>query len=293
MLSRIFLFSLFLLACCALWKWLASYPHPDVILGIDFVVFAMLGVVVSLRGPVPLWEKLVYASACVFLAVVGVKLTIQQSNETAKASQNLSDTLVKVTTSTQEIERLEGLNTQLQQKLILQSSTISKLAQDSFANIMGTDSFPYIVPQPSPYPQPIPLFIWDHGKHLLSGVTVTIRRSTDFNYHTPIDVGVLHPGWGKPLSAALLPQPDPKTGEDIFLIDMYTQSDYFSEVLHFRRSHDGKYWASRFWVTAFKFGSRPDTGVVHVKVPKPIKGGSVSYLIFDASQWTDEPKKEN
>src|SRR5229473_4353267 len=227
----------------------------DIVLGIATVIMALLGAAVSLHPPESLhalgkWgAKVCYATAFAVLGTIAIICVIKQSKENATANQNLTNALTNLGHSTDEISRVTALNTSLQERLLGQSARISNLAEESFRTITGAQSFPYIAPQPAEYPGPIPLFVWDHGKYMLTGMTITIRRGDDFSFfQPPLDIGTLHPGWGKPLAAMISPRPDPKTGEDIYLVDMYTQSDYFTEVIHFRRSKDGKYWAFKFWV---------------------------------------------
>jgi len=128
---------------------------------------------------------------------------------------------------------------------------------------------------------------------MLTGVTLTIRRSNDFSFvGNPIDIGILHPGWGKPLSTAIVPNPDPSTGVDIYLIQMYTQSDLFTEIVHFRKSKDGKYWAYKFWVQQAKFGEHIEKHMPRQKLPAIPKNGSVSFTVYDRSKWSDEPQDD-
>src|SRR5215471_1819467 len=217
---------------------------PDIILGVVTVLMALLGAAVSLHPPESLhapgkwWVKVSYAAAFVILGAIAVVCVIKQSKETAVANQNLTNALTNLGNSAQEISRVTSLNTALQERLLDQSTHISKLAAESFRNIIGVDSFPYIAPQPAAYPGPVPLVIWDHGKYMLNGVTIKIRKDTDFNLFQPaIDVGVLHAGWGKQLSTVI--QPNPESNDDIWLVEMYTQSGYFTEIIHFRKSRDG------------------------------------------------------
>jgi hypothetical protein len=272
----------------------------DIVLGIVTVIMALLGAAVSLHPPESLhapgrWRvKVCYATAFTILGTIAIICVIKQSKETALANQNLTTALGDLGRSTGDIARITGLNTQLQKKLLGQDARISKLAEESFKTITGAGSFPYVVPQPAAYPGPVPLFVWDHGKYMLTGVTLTIRRSNDFSFvGNPLDVEILHPGWGKALSAVLIPKPDPNTGVDIYLIEVYTQSDFFTEVVHFRKSKDGKYWASRFWVQQAKFGERTERPTPLPKsIPIP-KNGSVSFTVYDRSKWSDEAQDDS
>jgi hypothetical protein len=266
--------------------------RADIWLGIVTVFMAVLGGIVSAYALTTTRLKVTYVALFVIAGAASVWLVIRISNENSASHAALTNALSNLGYSTKEIARMTELNTSLQQKLLGQDARISKLAEESFRTITGADSFPYVAFQPAAYPGPVGLFVWDHGKYMLTGVTLTIRRLDDFSLvGNPIDLGVLHPGWGKPLSTAIVPSPDPKTGEDIYTIEMYTQSDVFTEVVHFRKSKDGKFWAYQFWVQQSKFGERTEKPTPRPKLPRPIpKGGSVSFTVYDRSKWSDEPQ---
>lgn len=249
----------------------------------------------SLHAPGKWGAKLCYASLFLVLGAVAIVCVIKQSKETAIASAGLRGALTNIDKSTKEITRVTSLNTKLQEKLLGQDSRISELAQESFRTITGANSFPYLSPQPADYPNAVPLVIWDNGKYMLTGVTVSIRHAGDYSfYQAPIDIGVLHPGWGKQLSVMLVPRPDPKTGEDIFWADFYTQSSFYTEVIHVRRGHDGKSWAYQFWVTEHQFKEEHDASVrPKPKVTPRFLKHTIgwSYVVYDRSRWSDEPAK--
>lgn len=282
--------------------WIESFP-PDIVLGLVTVLMAGLGVMVSLHPPESLhapgkWGvKITYASVFLFLAAIAIICVVRQSRETAVTTQNLTNALSNIGTSTTEITRVTTLNTQLQQKLLGQDAQISQLAGESFRTITGGDSFPYIAPQPTGYPGPVQLYMWDRGKYPLTGVTVSIKEDPDPSYYQPpTDVGVLHPGWGKRLGVTLVPRIDPKTGYAIFTAEMYTQSSYYTEIIHARPSHDGKFWAFKFWVLKNELRDVPDSAVksppYHTR--EFLKSaGTWSDLVYDRSQWSDEPNKSN
>jgi hypothetical protein len=243
----------------------------------------------SLHAPGRWGVKVAYAAAFAILGAVAIVCVIKQSRETAVTNQKLTTALDGLNGSTKEIARVTALNTSLQQQLLGESSRIAKLAQESFRTITGANSFPYLAPQPSAYPSPIPLFVWDYGKYMLTGVTISIRDWKDFSYYqTPVDVGVLHPGWGKPLPLMLQPKLDDKTGEAIYLVDFYTQSEFFTQILHVRKSHDGKWWAFKFWVQVHKFAARKEKLPPVPKLARLPPGGSNTYTVYDRSQWSDE-----
>ena len=105
---------------------------------------------------------------------------------------------------------------------------------------------------------PIPLMIWNRGKHLLTGVTVTIRNTREWGdpntsmasfFRPPLEVGVVHPGWPKVLAQTIEPNPDSKTGVDTYYIEIQTQSEMYVEQLEFRKGHNAFPWAHRYRVT--------------------------------------------
>lgn len=160
---------------------------------------------------------------------------------------------------------------------------VAKLAEESLNNIVGAGSFPYVVPQIQEQTTPIPLFIVDQGKHLLTGVSVVIRNSKDFTQgdaallnRPAVDVGVLHPGWGKTLKVGISPDPN-SAGLDIYEIEMYTQSDSFTEILQFRKAkHTPPLWAYRFWV------------VKHILKRTLRENVDNPKLMMKDSRWSDE-----
>jgi hypothetical protein len=82
--------------CAALLKWPVRYSHSDIFLGIDLIVMAMLGGIATAHAPETNVGKFLFVSSFLVLGVVGVKLVIQQSNDTANAEQKLTDTLTGI-----------------------------------------------------------------------------------------------------------------------------------------------------------------------------------------------------
>jgi hypothetical protein len=106
---------------------------------------ALLGGIVSAHVPVKPAEKFMYGAVFVILATVGMRLVIQQSNETAQANKDLRDTLKAVATSTAETTRVETLNTLLQKRLLSQSGIIAGLSVSGINTTTGGDSFCYMM----------------------------------------------------------------------------------------------------------------------------------------------------
>ena len=79
---------------------------------------AMLGGIVSAHAPTTFTAKMGYGSTFVVLAVIGMKLVIQQSNEAAEADRAFRGTLEAVAKSTAETQRMQSLNTELSESLM-------------------------------------------------------------------------------------------------------------------------------------------------------------------------------
>lgn len=268
--------------------------RADIWLGIVTVFMAVLGGIVSAHAPTNKWHKIAYMVVFVMAGAASVRLVIRISNESEASNVGLTNAVGNLNQSTHEITRMTKLNTELQEKLLAQDAGISKLAEESFKNIVGADSFAYVSPQPADYGRPIPLFVWDHGKYNLTGVTLTFREGNDFSWlGTPIEVGTLHPGWGKPLGIMLTPKPDEKSGIASYSVEIYTQSDFMTEMLYFRKSKDGKFWVSSFNVQKHKFGRRIEKPFKIPKVPPLPPNGSATFPIY-VREWPDEsPKQHN
>ncbi len=159
-----------------------------------------------------------------------------------------------------------------------QFSKIAGLAQESLMNIVGGDSVPYIVPQTHAQTKQIPLEIWNRGKYILSGVTVVIRNGRDYTNpasffsRQQLEVGIVHPGFGRLLTAGIFPNPD-STGVDDYIIEISTQSDLFVETLNFRKSKYSLPWAYQYWVTK-------------EIIEKP--GVTRGVIVVDQSAWSDD-----
>jgi len=75
------------------------------------------------------------------MAIVGTRLVVQQSRETERASNEFKATLTAVATSTDEVARIQKLNTKLQEQLLSQSGDITGLAKRAINLTTGGDSF--------------------------------------------------------------------------------------------------------------------------------------------------------
>jgi uncharacterized membrane protein len=174
------------------------------------------------------------------------------------------------------------------------SRQLLSMTQESLNNITGGDSFPYVVPQTHARVDPVPLFMWDHGRYILTGVSVVIRNTkaygegdAAFLSAPEFSVGVVHPGWGKLLRQGISPKPD-ASGIDSYEIEMYTQSDFFTEVLRFRKGKYALPWAYQYWVVKHLFGESARR--MMPKAARPPHGSNVgmSVPVLNTSGWSDD-----
>ena len=128
-------------ACVIVWKLPSRYPQADICLGVDLVAMAMLGGIVSAHAPAKLLAKILYIIAFIVLAIIGFRLVNQQSSDTARASKEFQSTLSSIAASSSETVRVQALNTQLQRRLLAQSSTIADLGTQGIRTATGGDSF--------------------------------------------------------------------------------------------------------------------------------------------------------
>ena len=180
------------------------------------------------------------------------------------------------------------------QATMRQEKGILSLTKENVENMIGVGTFPYIVPQTfAGVTEAIPLYMWAHGNHLLNGVTYTIRKFEESGLvkYPPVDVGVLHPGWGRELKTTITPKPG-KDGTDGYMIDIYTQSGSFQESLGFRRSTRGNVpWAYRYMVSESML---QDAAARYIKTQK-LKinfqnvDPNISVPRLVTKGWSDEP----
>jgi hypothetical protein len=170
------------------------------------LAMAVIGGIVSAHAPTKLWHKLLYASAFVLLGVIGMYLVIRQSNETAVASSELSHSIHDLSESSKETARVQKLNTELQQRLLVQSSTIESIGKKTISQITGQGTFLYFEVSPnlgSGDPLSFPLSVWIRGKYPMREVTSVIQKAGGF----VVNPNLIQPTL--PLSKTLLPGVSP------------------------------------------------------------------------------------
>jgi hypothetical protein len=122
--------------------------RADIVLGVVTVLMALLGGAVALHAPAKWQPKIIYAAIFAVLGVISIIYVIKQSNETAIANQNLGAALSSLGQSTTKIADMTTLNSQLQDKLLKQSETITDLSKQNIAAVTGGNTFCYVIANP-------------------------------------------------------------------------------------------------------------------------------------------------
>jgi hypothetical protein len=116
----------------------------DIQLGAVTMIMAVWG---GFLSAIAIPGKVARAASCAAFAVLGLWgmfSVIIQSRENAKSSHDLDSALKEINRSTTEVSRVQGLNTQLQLRLLSQSQTIAGLANTGIKTVTGADTFCYV-----------------------------------------------------------------------------------------------------------------------------------------------------
>lgn len=262
------------------------------------ILLALLGFVVGAHPEFTRRHLRLIDSLFVLFALVSVASSWLQAHDSAAQAHNaavanakLSESVDKLGKVTDKASGLTALNAKLQQQVLNQSEAIRSLSQMSLNDITGGNSYPEIIPQPTAPGAPIKLGLWDEGKYLLNGVTVTV---SDLNHYftdpREFTIGAVHPGWPRFLPFFLTPKLN-KNGVAKYEFDIYTQSALFSEMLGIRKGTNGS-WNYEFWgeKVLFNDDARRYMKEHHLGGRKIPKGDSVS---FDVSlfnhPWSGQP----
>ncbi len=266
-----------LAACFAVW--LPKCLHWPFCPGVFIAILAFLAAAVTFRDP-GRTEKAAWT--LVFLALMSGEVWMMgidrqanenQQEEARKAQlKGFSDIGDGIKASIAESDRnfaatIGGMNQVLQ-------------------NLTGGDSFGFVVPQPGN--EQIPLLVWNHGDHPLSGVTITIAHTQEpdwgSSFFKPIFIGTIGPHDHAPVPVFLVPTPEEKSGQDSYWIMISAQNGTVSESLFLRKSKRGSGWAHSYLVTRPTFIRKQIEGVpTKVTLMKPLL----------RRQWSDEVEAEH
>ncbi len=235
--------------------------------GVGIGILGFLGVVVPLvREHIGRREKAIWTALMailLFLELRSIHLDqIQHDREQAFAAckqlqsfQKLASTLDSTAAASKSqyestIGKVNGVLTK--------TDAIAGLAEQNLNNVTGGKSFGFVVPQVAGESVPIPLLVWNEGDQVLSGVSITIANTThDPNwgnaFFAPIYIGNIGPHGHAPVPGiyAITPQPEEKSGQCNYWIEISAQNGSVEESLWFRRSRkqDRPGWAYSYEVT--------------------------------------------
>ena len=150
-----------------------------------------------------------------------IDLVAQQANTTLKLGEQLSEK----TAST--VKKLDDLNETL--------TAANNQVLSGIKSLTGTDSFAYVIPQPTDQDGNVRLAIRSVGQNTLTGVKLTIYDMASFPYPEPqiINVGVMAADSIIPLEGVSLKAPI-KPGEHGYSIEISAQNGIFDETIWFR-----------------------------------------------------------
>jgi hypothetical protein len=191
--------------------------RADIWLGVVTVLMAVLGGIVSAHAPAKLWHKVAYVAAFVLAGAASVWLIIKISNENAAASTGLSIALKNLETSTTNIANMTVRNTELQNRLLSQSATISKLSEQGISIATGGNSFCYAMFQ-KPLLVAGNMMAMLHGKYPLHDVDMRVLDMDVWYAANPNQV--LNPDAGS--FRKRLPTFPPKTAQPIGVFSLGT-----------------------------------------------------------------------
>ena len=106
-------------------------------------LLVILGVTVSLQDDWAKKHRVLIIGLFALLGLVGLSTSAKSARDAAIANSSLSESLNDLKKSSEDIVRLQGLNTKLQEQLLESNTIISGLAKQNIATVTGGDSFAY------------------------------------------------------------------------------------------------------------------------------------------------------
>jgi hypothetical protein len=175
-------------------------------LGVITVAIAVLGGFISSSNRRYRIAFYVLGAISVLLIVIMGYRTFRDQTAAETARQELSSSVDSLGRAAGEISRVQGLNTQLQQRLLEQSQNITSLAEENISQVTGRGTFSYFVVAPNlgaGDPITFPLQVFVRGKYPMREVSSSIQRAGNF----AITGNLIQPTL--PLAKTLLPGVSP------------------------------------------------------------------------------------
>jgi hypothetical protein len=120
------------------------FSSPVIIAALAQLCLALWGGFVTVNKPWAEKHKVLVLCVIFVLVSTGLSATLYQSHRSALASLDLTNALGRLAKAADESTRVNQLNTQLQQRLLEQSSSIGILSTRAIDIATGGDSFCYI-----------------------------------------------------------------------------------------------------------------------------------------------------
>ena len=133
---------------------------------------AVLGGIVSAIALSRKWLKVCSCAAFIGFGCWGMYAIIQQSNETAKSEAALKSALDEIGKSTQETARIQKLNSELQERILSQSKTITTLTKTEIKTVTGGNSICYVQLTLDPTAGTMDIAVLQRGNYPVSDVTM-------------------------------------------------------------------------------------------------------------------------
>ena len=261
----------------------------DVIQIIIAGIMTILGSLVSAHNPSKRSHKWAWGFTFVTLGIALIVLMFAQGRNNATAAQSLKDSIGRLETSSAEITRVQQLNTQLQQKLMESSGTISSLSKRSLDAITGADAYAYVMPQIGSGVPAVPLSIHNYGNTTLTGVSIEMFRGRElltpgFGAFKHIEVGTLSAHETRLLGVSITPSLE-GAAFDGYQMRISAQNGSVRQNIYFRPGKDGFEWAFKYVVDRsielpHQKGDPPDMTRFDVKV-------------LDKREWSDDINLQN
>lgn len=230
------------------------------------------------------WERVTWFGLVTTLSVLAIFcIRAEEDKQNGDHQAVMGQFKTSLQTTTEKFSEVTGRFSEVIGKV----EHTEELSAKNLASLSGEGSYPCITPQPETIRNRIPLVFWNKGKsNNLTGVQLRVLSMSDFLnqgiYTKPaIDLGTVPPSWPKELPEFLSPVPNSADGVAIYMIDIWTQNGYYTEVLNFRRDKysPNRGWANRYWLTKFRWLPK------HLNTNEMVKG-------CQFTEWTDDVMHE-
>ncbi|OFV96507.1 MAG: hypothetical protein A3H28_06230 [Acidobacteria bacterium RIFCSPLOWO2_02_FULL_61_28] len=201
----------------------------------------------------------------VVLGLIGGIVATQQARRSEQASAKLDSSLGNLGNAAQEISRVQGLNTKLQQQLLKSNDTIQKLSQQNLDQLTGGNSHVVVVPNFLLMNEKgeVPMFGFVRGENTMWDVSIQLRtqpipkarnlvEAFSLGSSGKIDhVGTVNPKLSPKLRFTIQPTflPD-KINE--YHINVEARNGITTEILRVRLNSDTRKWQYSYTIVRGK-----------------------------------------